>query len=517
MKFNKLALLCAVACAGLSGQAMAQVSGNATALAIVNEANGVISPANPTGEQRILFISGASAVQGGLGQIATTLFTGTNYLFNPAASTGRTNADYRAYAGRLAAAAGTWPAGTAVIIVNRARGGSVQGVNPVARGESIENLVVNAASCTTGAGTSAAPFLCNTLTSTVPDAGVSDVAPKLFVSPINTEGEPAESALSATELSGLAAEPLYGLAFGLPISNNLPLFNVNKAALSSLMTGNLGTWNQVNASLPADDILLCRRVNGSGTQAVANLYYGNNPCNKDLNNLPADREAGAAWDFTNTFVVEGDTGALNVVENSSSGNVRTCLNNAVTASTLAFNAGATPGTFTVTNNVGTWSGTVGYTTYVTADRAGNPVGVAMRNGRPHKAIGVLSMDSLANSAAGTTGFSFRSMDGAGRLLNTGAVEAGSTGRLPTKANYMDGTWDQQGWISFNIPTARTTGNKLALANNFKTAAKAPAVLASQSGLALVAGSLPGTPDPTSTGNVLQAGYVNNDQCGPLNR
>lgn len=511
MKLNKLALLCAAACAGFAGQASAQVVGSA-AEAIVNDANT---------NGRILFISGASAVQGGLGQIASSLFqSGTSYLFHPAGSTGRTSSDYRAYAGKLATAAGGWGVGTNVIIVNRARGGSVWGVNPVARGESIENLVVTASTCTTGAGTSASPFLCNTLENRVPDAGVSDVAPKLFDGQFNTEGEPAEAALNASELASLTVEPLYGLAFGVPITNNLPLFSVNKAALSSLMTGNLGTWNQVNAALPADDILLCRRVNGSGTQAVANLFYGNYPCSKNTFNPPVDREAGAAWDFVNTFVVEGNTGALNVVENSSSGNVRTCLTNAVTASGATFVADgvATPGTFTINpaTNVGTWSGTNGYTTYVTADRAGNPVGVAMRNGRPHKAIGVLSMDSLANSAAGSTGFSFRALDGAGRILNTGAVEAGSTGKLPTKASYMDGTWDMQGWISFNLPST-TTGNKLALANNFKAAAKAPAVLAAQSGLALVAGALPGTPDPTGSGNVLQAGYLNNDQCGPLNR
>jgi len=505
MQFKQLSLACAVACATLAAQA--QVVGS-PAEAIVNDANA---------NGRVLFISGASAVQGGLGQIATTLFQpGTSYLFHPAASTGRTNSDYRAYAGKLAAAAGTWAAGTNVIIVNRARGGSVQGVNPVARGESIENLAVTAATCSTGAGTSASPFLCSTLETRVPDAGVSDVAPKLFAGEFNTEGEPGEPALSPAELARLNVEAIYGLAFGVPITNNLPLFKLNKAALSSLMTGNLGTWNQVDASLPADDILLCRRVNGSGTQAVANLYYGNYPCNKDLSNPPADREAGAAWDFVNTFVVEGDTGALNVVENSSSGNVRTCLSNAVTAANATFVANATPGTFTVTNGVGSWTGTVGYTTYVTADRAGNPVGVAFRNGRAHKAIGVLSMDSLANSSTGATGFSFRALDGAGRLENTGVPAAGSTGRLPTKADYMDGTWDMQGWISFNIPNT-TTGNKRALANNFKAAAKAPAVLAAQSGLALVAGAIPGTPDPTGTGNVLRAGYLNGDQCGPLNR
>lgn len=525
MKFNQLALLCAVACTAFAGQAMAQVSSVPAAQTIVNDANT---------NGRILYISGASAVQGGLGEIANTLFqAGTSYYFEPnVAVSGRSSADYRAYAGRLAAAAGGWAAGTPVIIVNRARGGSVQGVNPVARGESIESMVVSTASCTSGAGTSGSggsPFLCTTLESRVPDAGVSDVAPALFVSPINTEGEPAEPSLNSAELASLTVSPLYGLAFGLPLSNNLPLFSMNKAQVSGIMAGTVGTWGDVSAgaatALPngsADDILLCRRVNGSGTQAVSNLYYGNFPCG--VSNVPADRESGAAWDFVNTFVVEGDTGALNVVENSSSGNVRTCLNNAVTASNASFVAGATPGTFTVTNGVGSWSGTVGYTTYVTADRAGNPVGVAMRNGRAHKAIGVLSMDSLGNSANGATGFSFRALDGAGRLNNDGTVAAGSTGRLPTKTAFTDGTWDQQGWISFNIPD-RTDGEKLALANNFVAAAQSPLVLFQQSGLRQVAGAIPGVEDvtipgsnpPALTGNVLKAGYVNGNQCSPLVR
>lgn len=513
MKLKQLSFACAVAFVALSAQA--QVS-------TVPAAQAILDDANTNG--RVLFISGASAVQGGLAQISTTLFqSGTAYFFEPAASSGRTNSDYRAVAGKLASAAGTWAAGTNVIIVNRARGGSVWGVNAVARGESIENLAITTASCTGGSGTSGAPFLCNTLETRKPDAGVSDVAPRLFDGAYNTEGEPADPALTPAELARLNVEAIYGLAFGVPVSNNLPLFKLNKPKLSGIMTGNVGTWAEVDASLPADDILLCRRVNGSGSQAVANLYYGNYPCAKSGFNVPADRDSGAAWNGTNTFVVEGNTGALNVVENSSSGNVRTCLNNAVTASNATFVAGATPGTFTVTNGVGAWTGTVGYTTYVTADRAGNPVGVAFRNGRAHKAIGVLSMDSLSNSntavtagAVGATGFSFRALDGAGRLTNTGAVEAGSTGRLPTKANFVDGTWDQQGWISFNIPNT-TTGNKLALANNFKAAAKSPAVLAAQSSLAQVAASLPGTNDPTGTGNVLSVGYLNNDQCAPLNR
>ena len=36
-------------------------------------------------------------------------------------------------------------------------------------------------------------------------------------------------------------------------------------------------------------------------------------------------------------------------------------------------------------------------------------------------------------------------------------------------------------------------------------------------LRFVAAAIPGTPDPTGTGQVLRAAYVGGDQCAPLNR
>ena len=133
------------------------------------------------------------------------------------------------------------------------------------------------------------------------------------------------------------------------------------------------------------------------------------------------------------------------------------------------------------------------------------------------------MDSLNNStfdaANPNAGWSFRALDGAGRITWTSASTApavSGTGRLPTLENLVDGTWEQQGWISFNVPS-HTTGNKLALANNFVAAARSPAVLASQDNLKFVAAAIPGTPDPSVTNQVLRAGYYNNDQCAPLNR
>jgi hypothetical protein len=521
MKLNKLALVCATVCATFAGQASAQLAG--ANLTTVNNAK------TAAGGARVLYISGASAVQGGFNQIAGTLLQAGFIRFqSPSAN------DYRAVAGKLVTSAGTWNAGDDVIIINRAKGGSVFGVNPVARNEKIESLNISAAGCTTGAGTSASPYVCALTTDATgaatpgntdddfisPDAGVSDVAPNLFDGNFNTEGEPGVPGLSATELALLTPTPIYTLAFGVPMSDNLPLFNINKSALSAVMAGNVGTWNVVNSSLPADDVLICRRVNGSGSQAVANLYYGNYPCDTGARaNTPADRGAGSAWNGVDKFLVEGATGATNVVENSTSGDVRSCLNNAFDASAKAFVADglATPGTLNVAAR--TITGAVGYTGYVTSDRAGNPVAVQFRDGRQHKAVGVLSMDSLSNSTP-TSKWTFRALDGAGEITWGGVIATppvvSGTGRVPTLANLTDGTWDQQGVISFNVPN-RTTGNKAALAADFITQAQSPAVLAAQTGLKFAAASLPGTPDPTATGNVTRASYSGGDQCAPLNR
>lgn len=530
MKLNKLALVCAMACVTFAGQASAQLAGGN--LTIVNNAK------NAAGGPRILYISGASAVQGGFNQITATLLQANPVRFqSPVAN------DYRAVAGKLVTSAGSWNAGDDVIIINRAKGGSVFGVNAVAKNTKIESINISAAGCTSGAGTVASPYVCALTTDSTgatpstdddfiaPDAGVSDVAPNLFDGAANTEGEPSEPALTPTELALLTPTPIYTLAFGVPMSDNLPLFNINKSALSSLMAGNVGTWSQVSAAAAGltaaqvtagstDDILICRRVNGSGSQAVANLYYGNYPCDTGLRaNAPADRLAGSAWNGVDKFLVEGNTGFANVVENSTSGDVRSCLNNAFDASAKAFVADgvATPGTLNPATR--TITGAVGYTGYVSSDRAGNPVAVQFRDGRAHKAVGVLSMDSLSNSTT-TSKWTFRALDGAGEITWGGAIATPpvvtGTGRLPTLASLTDGTWDQQGVISINIPN-RTTGNKLALLNDFLVQAKSPALLAAQTGLKFAAASLPGTPDPTATGNVSRAGYLGGDQCAPLNR
>lgn len=478
MQVKKLVSLCAIACAAIGGQAHA---------AITPAEQAVVTDAVTNG--RVIFISGASATQKGFTGIISAMFTGTPIRF---ANTTASSKDFEAVAGTLAAGAGPW-SGQKVIIIDRVKGGSVFGVDPVARNTPIESLSVTAACGSAvlgGAGTAASPYVCATTAVAdymKPDAGVSDVAPGLFQSPVNTEGETAAPSLNAAELDDLTATPIYGLAFGVPLTKNLPLFNLNKAAVSAIMTGNVGTWNQVDASLPADDIVVCRRVPGSGTQAVDNLHFGNFPCSASEVNFPADRDSSGAWDpVARKYTVTAGSGALVVVENSTSGDVKLCMDKAVTGGTFAGK-----------------------------DRDGNLVTVDFGAGG-HKAIGVLSMDSLKDSK--TTGnWQFRSLDGAGSYTWDNiavAPVATGTGKFPTLANYVDGTWDLQGWVSFNVPS-RTVGAKKAVLDRFLVKAQDPAILASITDLKNVAAAIPG--GAYSGAQVLRSAYVGGSQCAPLNR
>lgn len=471
MKLHQIAVAVAVLAAGSANAALTTAEQN------------VLNDANANG--RVIFISGASAVQKGFTGIISSTFTGTPIRL---ANTTASSKDFEAVAGTLAAGTGAW-AGQNAIIIYRTKGGSVWGVNPVARAEIIESLDVTAASCgATGSGTSASPYVCGTNTR-VPDAGVSDVAPFLFKGPINTEGEIAAGSLNPAELADLTSTAIYGLSFGVPVTSTVPATTkFTKPIVAAIMSGNVYSWNQVDASLPADDIMICRRVPGSGTQAVMNMWAGNFPCSESVYNLPLDRDStGATWNpVARTFTHTGNIGAPIVIENSTSGDVRNCLIKAVDGGT-----------------------------YTTKDRDGNPVTVDMGAGG-HKAIGVLSMDSLKNST--TTGqWQFRALDGAGTITwdNTANPPVTSgTGKFPDLATYENGDWDMQGWISFNVPS-RTTGNKKAVLDKFLVNAQNPAVLAGISDLKNVAAAIPGG---AYTGpQVLDAAYLNGNQCAPYNR
>lgn len=127
MQVKKIAALVAVACSAMAGSAHAAMTPAQTTLVNDAVANG-----------RIVFISGASATQKGFTGIVASMSTGTPIRF---ANTLSSSKDFEAVAGVLAAGSGPW-SGQNVIIIDRVKGGSVFGVDPVARNTAIESLKV---------------------------------------------------------------------------------------------------------------------------------------------------------------------------------------------------------------------------------------------------------------------------------------------------------------------------------------------------------------------------------------
>jgi hypothetical protein len=96
--------------------------------------------------------------------------------------------------------------------------------------------------------------------------------------------------------------------------------SLTREEINSLLTGKLVTWNQLlnsagGAALPAQLVQICRRVEGSGTQATINGLISGFPC-----------DANAA-DQSIDIVQPRNVASAQVVLNSGSGDVDNCLHN----------------------------------------------------------------------------------------------------------------------------------------------------------------------------------------------
>lgn len=196
------------------------------------------------------------------------------------------------------------------------------------------------------------------------DGGVSDVEPALFSATENFPGFTG-GPLSAAELGSITVLSEYGVIFGLSITDNAfrHLQNIQypgtytnvfdtvgeptdqtdalrpslpKTAIRSLMTGQLQSFQALDQAIapptggPAGFMAVCRRVVGSGTQAAANAQFMNNPClGSSAKSMVSDPDGGGAPQFVASQLVKN---------NSGSGDVETCQNNAASGA-LAVEAG----------------------------------------------------------------------------------------------------------------------------------------------------------------------------------
>lgn len=446
MKLNKLNVACALAVAGVSGQALALTPYEAQTIGLVNGKDYV-------------YLSGASAPQSFLGTLAAQMFEpGFITYYDNNGTTGDFTDDgrlYRAYFGQVKNDASIPPAfaalkGKTVRLLDRAKGGSVWGVNPVARAEAVATLKMDAASCVLNAGiyrcaeagldpgTAADPTnpLSNASFNKVPDAGVSDVAPNMFKGPYNVEFGFAE--LSSGEAAKLSSFPVNTLMMGLAVTNTVPATtHLSRAAYGAMLSGLVQDWTQVKSSLaPAagPQVVVCRRVPGSGTQSSYNWFFNNFPCTKESiagsGDTPPARMSdsasgivGGSGTAADPFVIDPAAG-YTVIENSASGNVRDCLQKASTGGVHTFR-----------------------------DEEGKFYRVDFGAGG-YGAVGVLSLDSLGRES----GWSFRNMDGAGdyKLVSGSPVVTG-TGVAPSKANLIEGNYDFAAELSMQYRNAAVNG------------------------------------------------------------
>ena len=334
---------------------------------------GQIASDRSSGNLIEIFFAGATAEKNTLpallgGRVTFTRYgfsyTGAGSLCQPgsldiyydAKAGGRAGYDYRAYACTLTTNTdllGAYPelAGKDILIHYRMKNGSWYGTGPVARSQPVAHMIVNA-NCTTSRppNTGATPvpvapafplasgtsptaynvpsYICPTestvggvttintaqLTADVPDVGIADNEPAIFVgqnAPFDGNafggGNPTgDAAMTTGDVANLTTTPVFAVTLGIAASKKLvnalqsaqgltPTVvgslvadadrpNINFPQITSFLTANGGPYNTNWAGLITGDthnVNICRRISAVATQIAANAYWGNYPCSRD--------------------------------------------------------------------------------------------------------------------------------------------------------------------------------------------------------------------------------------------
>ncbi|MFT3930552.1 MAG: hypothetical protein QM709_09695 [Spongiibacteraceae bacterium] len=276
-----------------------------------------------------------------------------------------------------------------VMVHKRSAGGSAWGVGPVAAGDNVPQMDISATNCPSAAtpatatinGTTVNVWKCSNATLMspvpVPDFGISDVEPALFNNTSNFipvdnvtvfAGDPGTGPIPQAQLDGLTVTGMSAVTFGIPVTLNLRnalqaaqfpasancvgsddvncMPSLTKTQISSLFVGTIGTWSKfkvvdqadglvksltavtgVTAPIGAGKVNVCRRVNGSGTQAQFNALFLGDGCSKGASLAKGDNSSSSGLTGGSGVTTQGlGTGVL-VHENSGSGDVDACLNN----------------------------------------------------------------------------------------------------------------------------------------------------------------------------------------------
>jgi len=343
----------------------AMFAGTANA-ALTLDANGI--PVIDTDSTEVVYLSGASAARGFIEELITNAGVPSAnaicdtskpvWKFKDAGNGKSQNAYMCELDAGNSALAGIVTSKPNVLIYKRSAGGSAQGVSPLidqdpadAVSASIEFLDITAG-CTLSTAAAVGTLgvvVCPSTHLAVPDFGVSDVDPIQF----RAQNTPAGFAsVSEADLANLTVTGSVALTFGIPVTTDMrnglqeAQFGINdpcvgddseacmpslsRNQIANIYAGRLNNWDQLkvggvsvfaNASAlykgvgpVANRVHICRRVDGSGTQAQHGIKFLNTPC-ADVAAVPATGNTGL-FEFAPIAQVH---------ENSGSGDMTDCL------------------------------------------------------------------------------------------------------------------------------------------------------------------------------------------------
>jgi hypothetical protein len=125
-----------------------------------------------------------------------------------------------------------------------------------------------------------------------------------------------------------ALQTAQGLAAGAPLADFSNVPNLSKDQVRQVLMGAAGTWTAAAGSLNTvagfaastlNNVNICRREQGSGSQATSNVFFLNYPCDVNSSFSPK-QDNTATW-----------TAGVWAKENFSSGAAKNCLNDSETA------------------------------------------------------------------------------------------------------------------------------------------------------------------------------------------
>ena len=364
MKYSKIALATSMAFAAMSAHAV--------------DTGIPASPAN------IIYISGASGVDTYVSNIAKTFLdvneASYRHVYN-AASTDN------AWYGKTTQAFSGVASGQQLLIIKRSAGGSAYGVIPVALGSKVDTINWSDANATLTSTASAVDFSVGLKTGTaglVPDMGLSDVEPKMFTGINNENGF---TPLTVSQQSSLTSAAWGQLAEGIVVTRAVPeTAKLTDNWIRGALTNSSGytDWSKADGSAVYDGtngypVVICRRIEGSGTQAAYNSYFSGFPNTSTYNGYAKVTPAVTSASVGKSFGTHAGTSAdplpidpsagYTVFEGDGSGDVRKCLQ----AAQMGIDV--------------TLKGRAGLYYKLTFSTWGGPM----------KAIGILSMDSYTKA------------------------------------------------------------------------------------------------------------------------